>query len=164
MTNSGIKIEKFTSADFADYFRLVGDIHIMAMITERALPLEEAKTEFETLLENNRLHENLGSFKIMAIPSGEFIGFAKLQIEKANANEAELGYMVLREYWGNGIASDVARQLIGVAKTIGSLKRLFAIIDPKNIPSRKILTKNGFAHRECKDFDGLPGEILELGI
>jgi [ribosomal protein S5]-alanine N-acetyltransferase len=42
-----------------------------------------------------------------------------------------------------------------------TLESLFAIIDPANIPSRKILINNGFVSREFKDFDGLPGEVLE---
>jgi RimJ/RimL family protein N-acetyltransferase len=42
------------------------------------------------------------------------------------------------------------------------INKIFAIIDPKNIASRKILTSQGFIHKAFKDYDGLPGEILEL--
>ena len=45
-----------------------------------------------------------------------------------------------------------------------NLNQLYAIIDPKNIASKKILEKQGFVHQEFRDFDGLPGEILVLPL
>lgn len=159
-----IELKKFTPDDFTDYFRLVSDIKVMAMITEKALPEEEAKAEFETRIENNKLNTDFGSFRIVEKVSNKFVGLAKLEVEEADSEEAELGYMILPEYWGKGIAGTVAKQLVEFAKTRDTLKRLFAIIDPDNIQSRKILINNGFVSKEFKYFDGLPGEILELKL
>jgi hypothetical protein len=39
-----------------------------------------------------------------------------------------------------------------------------AIIDPKNLASRKILINNSFVSKEFKDIDGLASEILELNL
>lgn len=41
---------------------------------------------------------------------------AKLTINSTNCNEAELGYMLIPEYWGKGIAGRVAKELIDFAK------------------------------------------------
>jgi len=158
------KLEKFTENDFPNYFQLVNDEKVMEMITERALGLEEAKKDFEKIIENNQLDKNFGSYKILNIETNEFLGFAKLEIENKESHEAEIGYMILPKYWGKGIAGKIGKHLIQKAKTQTSIERLFAIIDPKNGASRKILTNNGFISKEFKDFDGLPGEILELNI
>lgn len=157
-----IKLTKFTQNDFLDYYRLVGDEKVMAMITERAIPIEEAQKDFENELKKNDIHPDFGIFKILNEADGTFIGLAKLELASPDSTEAELGYIILPEYWGKGIAGKVAKQLVDFARTQSQLLRLFAIIDPKNIPSRKILTNNDFLHQEYKDFDGLPGEILEL--
>ncbi|MGQ3678936.1 GNAT family N-acetyltransferase [Tenacibaculum discolor] len=159
-----IILTKFTESDFSNYFKLVNNEKVMEMITERAIELEEAKKDFEKLIENNRLTPSFGNFKILNEDTNEFLGLAKLKITEANTTKAELGYMLLPEYWGKGIASTVGRRLIETGKKQNSLKRIFAIIDPKNIPSRKVLTNNGFYSKEFKDFDGLPGEILELNL
>ncbi|CAM1351165.1 GNAT family N-acetyltransferase [Tenacibaculum ascidiaceicola] len=159
-----IILTKFTESDFTDYFKLVNNEKVMEMITERAIELEEAKKDFEKLIENNRLTPSFGNFKILNEDTNEFLGLAKLKITEANTTKAELGYMLLPKYWGKGIASTVGRRLIEIGKKQNSLKRIFAIIDPKNIPSRKVLTNNGFYSKEFKDFDGLPGEILELNL
>ncbi len=158
------KLEKFAKSDFKDYFLLVNNEKVMEMITERAIGLEEAEKDFKKLVENNGLRPNFGNFKILNVENNEFLGLAKLELKESDSDEAELGYMVLPEHWGKGIAGKVGKKLIETGKKQNSLKRIFAITDPKNIPSRKILTNNGFVSKEFKDFDGLPGEILELNL
>lgn len=155
-------LNKFTATDFEDYYRLVGDERVMAMIIERAIPLEEAKSDFAKELIKNTIHPDFGIFKIIDGENHSFIGLAKLEIETSESKEAELGYMILPEFWGKGIAGEVANQLVNFARSHSQIEGIFAIIDPKNIPSRKILINNGFEHQEYKDFDGLPGEILRL--
>ena len=159
-----VYIVKFESQDFSEYFQLVSDPSVMKMITERAIPVDEARIDFEQLMERNKLNKNFGNFKILTVSSNEFVGLAKLELNEENKVEAELGYMILPLYWGKGIASHVARKLVGHAKQQKSLERVMAIIDPENIPSRKILINNGFVSKEFKDYDGLPGEILELEL
>lgn len=136
----------------------------MGMITERSIPLDEAKKDYQELLNNNSIASDFGSFKILDAISNEFIGLAKLEVKEKDSAEAELGYMILPQYWGKGIGGTVAKQLLEMAKTEKSINKLTAIIDPKNLASRKILVNNGFTSKEFKDFDGLPGEILELDI
>lgn len=162
--NLNFKLEKFTESDFEPYFKLVSDLKVMEMITERALGQDEALTDFDKIIINNQLDEKLGSFKIIDKKTNEFLGFAKLEIETKESNTAELGYMVLPEHWGKGIARNVAKNLIETAKFHPAIESLFAIIDPKNLPSRKILINNGFVSLDFRDFDGLPGEILGLEL
>ena len=159
-----IYLTKLTAADFENYFLLVGDEKVMAMVTERTIPIEEAKSNFERILQNNRIHPRFGTYRITDKSTGAFIGTVKLSVEKTGADKAELGYMLLPAYWGKGIGGKVAGKLIEIAKSERQIKRIFAIIDPRNIPSRQILIKNGFYSVELKDFDGLPGEILELKL
>lgn len=128
----------------------------------KTIPTDEARRDFQNLIENNQLDPSFGNFKIINTITDEFIGLAKLEIKEGIDDRAELGYMLLPEYWGIGIGGIVAKQLTDLAKAHNSIKSLFAIIDPKNIPSRKILVNNGFISREFKDFDGLLGEVLEL--
>lgn len=157
-----LTLEKFGPEDFPDYFRLVGDAQVMAMITERALPEDEARADFENLLANNALHPDFGQFKVLDT-QGRFLGLGKLALQATDSRHAELGYMLLPEHWGKGLAGRMAAQLIARVPP-QTLDGLFAIIDPANIASRKVLINNGFSHQEFKDFDGLPGEVLALSF
>lgn len=82
-------------------------------------------------------------------------------MKTAEADQAELGYIFSPEYWDKGITSRIAGLLVARAERQPTLRSLFAIIDPANIPSRKILINNGFVSKEFNDFEGLPSEALE---
>ena len=164
MLHQHLFIEKLTSQDFSLHYKLVSNIEVMKMISGKPMNEEEAKKKFRQILQCNDLHADLGYFKIMDTLTGNFIGVAKLEIKEIDSEVAELGYLILPEFWGKGIVSAVAKIILEIAKSQTQLNKLFAIIDPENIPSRKILENNGFKSIEFKDFDGLPGELFELII
>ncbi|MGR3979156.1 GNAT family N-acetyltransferase [Acinetobacter sp. 1207_04] len=163
MMNKKVFFEKFTANDFNLYFKLVSNYEVMKMITEKGLTQEEALKDFNKIIEANSLHPILGTYKVFNL-ANDFVGLAKLEIKDIKDTEAELGYMLLPNYWGMGLGSIIAEDLVELAKKQKKLIKLTAIIDPINIPSRKILIKNNFNSKEFKDFDGLPGEILELEL
>lgn len=155
-------LKKISETDFSLHFELVSNARVMEKITGKPLSEPEARDKFNKILRSNTIHPDFGYFKITQKDSGKFVGVAKLEINQMDSSEAEIGYMILPEYWGKGIISIVAKNLLDVATRKSQLKKVFAIIDPENIPSRKILEKNGFQSKEFKDIDGLPGEVLEL--
>lgn len=155
-----IYIEKFTPMDFDKYYKLVSDENVMSMITERAIPLDEAMKNYNLLLKNNELHKSFGNFKVIEASTNNFIGSALLRVKEKNSTEAEIGYMLLPTYWGKGIGGELARMLIDKAKYETEINKITAIIDPNNTTSRKILINNGFTSEKVCEMDGLPGEIL----
>lgn len=159
---SRIILDKFQASDFHHYFKMVKNEQIMEMITGRPLFLEEAQARYAKLLVNNDIHPAFGSFKILDAHTKECIGFAKLELQARNSEEAELGYMLHPKYWGKGLANEASQQLIEVAKKQKTIKKLIGIIDPDNAASRKILTNNGFIHKEFTESDGIKAEVLEL--
>ncbi|MGJ1432133.1 GNAT family N-acetyltransferase [Sphingobacterium spiritivorum] len=154
--------EKFERDDFQLYYTLVRDEKVMAMITERAIPLSEAKADYEKILVINDLHSSFGYFKVKTAATKEFVGLAKMEVIAQDSSEAELGYILLPSHWGKGFGNQMATEMLSIARREPQIRKVTAIIDPQNIPSRKILVNNGFVSEEFKDFDGLPGEILSL--
>ncbi|WP_136605107.1 GNAT family N-acetyltransferase [Paenibacillus dokdonensis] len=150
---------KFGSNDFDDYFRLVSNEKVMAMITERAIPLHEARENFEKILRRNEKFEDFGTFKVLVQSTGEFIGLGSLTRNEDQNDEAEIGYMLLPEQWGKGYGKIIAGRLLHRAEQ-SDVTRLTAIIDPANIPSRSILISQGFISEKVCEIGGLPGEIL----
>ena len=160
----GVLLERFSEIHFPDYLKLVSNIDVMAMITERAVPCDEASRDFKVILDDNARYADLGYYRITDDHQGNFIGLAKLASVADQPKTAELGYMLLPEYWGRGIASQIAAILIEQARSNPEISSLIAIIDPANLASKKILTNNGFITLEFRDFDGLPGEILQRAV
>lgn len=155
-------LKKFGPQDFGDYFMLVQDARVMAMITGRAIGHVEARRDYDRILSSNAIHPDLGHYRIIDAHTECCIGLGKLELTTVGAEIAELGYMLLPDYWGKGIAGQTAASLVTRARKIPTLHRLVAIIDPANTASRKILINQGFVSAEFRDFDGLPGEVLEM--
>ena len=84
-------------------------------------------------------------------------------VNEENVREAEIGYMILPEHWGKRYGSRIAMELMNIAKQT-DINVLKAIIDPNNVPSRKILINVGFTTEKVCEIDGLPGEILSIYI
>lgn len=151
-----LRLGKFTEDDFEKYFTLVSNASVMAQITERAIPLEEAEVNFQRLLERNGKYELFGSYKVF---DNDYIGLGHVSVNEDNPKEAEIGYMLLPAYWNKGYGTLIAGELVELAKQT-NVSLLTAVIDPENIPSRKILLKHGFTSEKVCEIGGLPGEIL----
>lgn len=75
---------------------------------------------------------------------GKVVGSITLLPGKGNeACRAELGYVLAKKYWGKGIATAAVIQAIRFGFDELKLSRIEALLDPKNIASRKVLEKAG---------------------
>jgi len=155
-----IHLEKIADQDFEDYYSLAGNEKVMALITGRPQTREEALKKFNSLLENSSLYDSYGSFKVMDRAGSELLGFAKLEIKGNLRSEAELGYMLKPEFWGMGYGSEIAAYLMKKAEADPELTRVYAIIDPQNTASEKILLRLGFVSEKKVNIDGWPSEIF----
>ena len=76
--------------------------------------------------------------------SGEVIGACTLfKIDEQNRH-AEVGYILNREYWGRGLASEALEAMIEYAFGTMDMHRLEADTDPRNVASLALLAKFGF--------------------
>jgi len=64
---------------------------------------------------------------------------------KASENEAHLGYIMNRRYWGEGYATEVARSMVEFAFSELGLHRIYADVHPDNAGSIRVLEKVGMA-------------------
>ena len=80
----------------------------------------------------------------MTVPTSSeparFIGSVGLGV---NDGEIELGYWIARDYWGRGYATEAARAVLKLAKTLGH-RRISAGHFTDNPASGRVLTKVGF--------------------
>jgi [ribosomal protein S5]-alanine N-acetyltransferase len=81
-----LKLGKFAKIDFDNYYQLVSNKKVMEMITERAIPYDEAKSNFEKIIQDNDLHPIFGTFKITNDLTSDFIGLAKLTLNNTECN------------------------------------------------------------------------------
>lgn len=107
-----------------------------------------------TNIEEALLHINMISDKIEANidinwavtekNSDNCIGIMGFYRTKPENYRTELGYMILPKYHNKGYVSEAVNTLLDFAFNILNFHSIEAIINPKNIPSEKVLLKNGF--------------------
>jgi RimJ/RimL family protein N-acetyltransferase len=70
------------------------------------------------------------------------VGAARLHRD-AESSEAEIGYILGRDAWGTGIATETARLLVAFGFEALGLRRIRATVDEANIASIRVLEKVG---------------------
>ena len=76
--------------------------------------------------------------------TGLVVGICGLHSFDEARSHAEVGCLLARSYWGNGIMSEALQSLIGFATEELRLSSLFADIDASNLRSMKLFKGLGF--------------------
>lgn len=94
-----------------------------------------------------KLHASaVGRFEwLICLPSSRRpLGWVSLRIAERDPASAEIGYTLLREHRGRGIATEAVRALLGEAFDYARLRRVQAYCVPENDSSRRLLARIGF--------------------
>ena len=97
----------------------------------------------QSIVDANVLPRTRFVFAIVAAESDKMIGAGEMNIRDLTNKEGELGYIVNPDYWGRGIAPEVARLVIQFGFEKLNLHRIYATCAPQNIGSQKVLEKIG---------------------
>lgn len=84
-----------------------------------------------------------GPYLIRSRADGRLLGGTGLAFEGDSATEAVTGYVLARDAWGNGYATEALRAMVDVANQVG-VARLYAFCHPEHRPSQRVLEKGGF--------------------
>ena len=78
---------------------------------------------------------------------------------------AEIGYMVLPEYHGKGLATEAVKLVVKYGFEVMKLHSIEAVIDPDNLASARVLEKNGFVKEaHLKENEFFNGQFLDSVI
>ncbi|MDQ6530832.1 GNAT family N-acetyltransferase [Flavobacterium sp. LHD-85] len=98
---------------------------------------------FSELLENYK-NKNLSRWAIFDPVDNGFIGMCVARTFVHNTDQIEIGYVLSREYWGKGIATEVCRALTDYSFENTKTNEVVAITDLANSGSQNVLQKVGF--------------------
>lgn len=106
-----------------------------------------------------------GPYLIESRDDGRVIGGTGLNFE--TRYRAATGYVLAREAWGLGFATEALRAMVALAPELG-VRRLHALCHPEHAASRHVLEKGGFdresllrRHTEFPNLQpGEPGDVL----
>lgn len=99
----------------------------------------------ESLQENNNPSRTKFHFAMILNENDAIIGDAGFTVEKraAYGGIADLGYFLLKPYWGKGYATEAARLILRYCFTVLKLHKITAGCDSENRASEKVMIKCG---------------------
>lgn len=140
-------IRRYTVADEENFNRLNGDPEVMQYIREPKDPQECAVI----LRRNIAFYEQrpmMGRWAMIEKVTNWFIGsFAIIPVETIDHSrhtEIQLGYALLKDFWGHGFATESAKAGRQYAFDVMKLPRIVAITERANVASQKVLQRSGF--------------------
>lgn len=86
-----------------------------------------------------------GASAVIWKENGEMIGWGGL-MPLEDSGEIEVGYGMVKEYWGMGIGSEIAKAWLEHGFKEAGLERIVAIAFPENTGSRRIMEKLGMKY------------------
>lgn len=132
---------KFEEEDFDLYHRIVNSDAVMKYVTGEASSLDRSESRFKEIISTNKSQTLGGYFKVY--DRSQLIGLGKVENYIKEEDTVEVGYLLMEDFWGLGYGYQVCKDLIQFARNNELAKYVIGIIDPDNIASKKILTKNG---------------------
>lgn len=131
-----------------------GDAKYMAL-------LGGTRTESQTreYLARNLRHWDEHNFGLWVLrdPDGEIAGRCVLRhLDVEGTDEVELGYGLHPQYWGRGLATEIARELLRLGRDQLHRPTLVAVTRPDNHGSQRVLIKTGLALEREILYDGVP--------
>ena len=104
-------------------------------------------------------------FLVVLVQTGQVIGDAGWKGGPDDSGTAEIGYGLSASYRGQGLGTELVRELVRWASAQPGVRRLRAEVLVGNEPSRRALLRNGFVvvgHQD--DLDLLDLALVEPGV
>lgn len=131
----------FESGDEEVYQALVGDPKVMKHLPpRRALAAKETRGWVESFAAHAERH-GFGVWILFERATDEFVGHGGLQ--RLPTGEVEVIYAIVRERWGNGLATEIAAASLKYGFATLDLETIIGLAYPENTASRRVLEKAG---------------------
>ncbi|MCM1193923.1 MAG: GNAT family N-acetyltransferase [Butyrivibrio sp.] len=139
LTTDRCLIRNLTMEDAEDLYYVLSDERVMAYI-EPAFDMERTKDFIRTA----GLCEPPLVYAIVWKRTGKVIGHVIFHAYEPC--DYEIGWIINRDYWGQGIADEVTKELIKYAKASG-ISSCIIECDTEQEASKHIALKNGFIYK-----------------
>ena len=139
-------LRRLELADLEPLYALYSDPEMRRYYPDGTRTLQETKEELEWFQHGHPHHPELGLRATVERNTGEFLGRCGLlpwRIE--GVDEIELAFMIKKERWREGLASEAAQGIIKHAHEVLGLRRLICLVVPGNEASAGVAKKVGMS-------------------
>lgn len=154
LTTDRLILRPWHEADREPFAELNADPRVMEFMP-RLLSREESDDFFDRIQTHFEQH-GFGLCATEHRASGAFIGFVGLLVPKFEVRfmpAVEIGWRLGCKWWGQGFATEGAREIVRYAFDVIGLEALVSFTVPGNRRSRRVMEKLGMTHDPADDFE-----------
>ncbi len=142
-------------ADVDAFARIHADAEVVRHIGDGATANHEETAEWVERSISRNESEGFDRRAVILAGSGELIGWCGIAVWDIDGRrERELGYVLAREHWGSGYATEAAAAMRDRALGALGLRRLIALIAHGNEASEAVARRLGMAYERDAPFHG----------
>lgn len=145
-------IRNFSPEEEKIYLSLFDDDEVTRHLPKRTR--DENRRIFRDGLHDYAAGKVLGRWGIFNNGNEDFIGICLLRPYDGELDRIELGYVLGRNFWGKGIAGEMAQIMVAYALTHTDANEIIAVTTLENAASQKVLQKAGLVRMENIIRDG----------
>jgi len=149
--------------DVVPFAHMFADRQVVRFISDGSTATEEETAEWiETSIRRNAF-EGFDRRTVVRAEDGSVLGWCGIAVWTIEGTiEREVGYVLAREHWGRGYATEAAAAMLDRALTTLGLRRVIALIHAGNAASKHVAGKLGFAFEREAEFHGRTVELWSL--
>ena len=154
LTTSRLTLRTFIPADDIALHRIMNEPDIMQYFPNTAPPeMERVQALIERQLMQYEKY-NLGWWAVVPEGGSDLIGWNGLQY-LPETDEVEVGYLLSKQFWGRGYATEGARAALHFGFETLGLGQIIGLTHPDNKASQNVLLKCGLEYVEQKEYFGI---------
>lgn len=144
-----------TDVDMEPYLTMAADLEVTRYVSPTPIlraSAEAAAIHYRRMLET----KSYGYWAIDVKGGTSFAGIILLRdvtFTAAFTPAIEVGWLLPREYWGNGYATEGGRAAIVYSFTTMKLSQVVALTSASNVSSQRVMQRLGMTHDPRDDFD-----------
>ncbi|MCL9808545.1 GNAT family N-acetyltransferase [Flavobacterium luminosum] len=150
-------LRQITPEDVQEVLELRGNPENMKYIPRPLLKNKEEALDYIKMIQEKIESNEAINWAVTLKPDNKLLGVIGHYRIKWEHYRSEIGYMLLPEAHGKGIATEAINLLVDYGFNKMNMHSLEAVIDPENVASAKVLEKNGFV----KEAHFLENEFFE---
>jgi ribosomal-protein-alanine N-acetyltransferase len=148
-----LRLRMFTPEDLAPLSVIFADPDVTEYLGKDGRPISVEETTFALTSIIQHWHKHgFGRWAVEDKAQGKLLGYAGI---RSLEGQPELVYLLAKEYWGMGLATEVAAACLRYGFTEKGFDSILALTRPLNVRSRRVMEKIGMRFEKDANYFGI---------
>lgn len=149
------------ASDYANLLKLDTDPEVRSFFPMGVATPEEIKTRTQKY-QDDFAERGYGIFIMEELTTGEFVG--RCGFGQLGADQIEVGYVLMKKFWGKGFASEALAALLEWANTHMTIDSIIAFAPINHLASQRVMQKCGMQFEKTAEMYGVECAFYKISL